>query len=51
MPHTRTDLAPFLTTDFDVGKESELMFDLTALLALASGKVKARVHKRPPTAG
>jgi purine-binding chemotaxis protein CheW len=50
-PIRRTDAAPFLTSVFNLGEESLLVFDLEALLAFAPNKVQPKPKKRTARAG
>jgi chemotaxis signal transduction protein len=45
-PISRTDVAPFLTSVFDLAEESVLVFDLAALLAFTPDKVLPKAKKR-----
>jgi purine-binding chemotaxis protein CheW len=51
-PISRTDVAPFLTSVFDLAEESVLMFDLVALQTLTPKKVQPKkANKRVTSAG
>jgi purine-binding chemotaxis protein CheW len=45
-PIDRTDVAPFLTSVFDLAEESVLVFDLAALLAFTPDKARPKAKKR-----
>jgi purine-binding chemotaxis protein CheW len=45
-PISRTDVAPFLTSVFDLAQESVLIFDLAALLAFTPDKLQPKAKKR-----
>ena len=45
VPINRTDVAPFLTSVFDLAEESVLVFDLAALLACTPRKVQPKARK------
>jgi purine-binding chemotaxis protein CheW len=46
-PINRADIAPFLTSVFDLAEVSVLVFDVAALLAFAPSKVVLKAKKRP----
>jgi purine-binding chemotaxis protein CheW len=46
-PINRTDVAPFLTSVFDLAEESVLVFDLAALLTFTPRKAQSKAKKRP----
>ena len=45
-PIDSTDVAPFLTSVFDLAEESVLVFDLAALLSFTPGKTRPEAKKR-----
>lgn len=50
-PINRADVAPFLTSVFDLIEASVLVFDVAALLAFAPDKVDLKTKKRSKRAG
>jgi purine-binding chemotaxis protein CheW len=46
VPIDRADVAPFLTSVFDLAEESVLVFDLAALLTFTAEKVQPKAKKR-----
>jgi purine-binding chemotaxis protein CheW len=50
-PISRTDVAPFLASVFDLAEQSVLVFDLAALLTLTPDKIQRKAKKRVTRAG